>query len=70
MTDQRALIAAQLSEGNAAASYMRARVALDRVLGDTLEKNRITIEEGLSGRVQRQSELPPVVEPGNRPASR
>lgn len=63
MTDQRALLAAQLSEGNAAASYVRARVALDQVLGDTLEKNRITVDEGLNGHVQRTSELPAVVEP-------
>jgi outer membrane protein TolC len=70
MTDQRALLAAELSEEGAAAAYVRARVALDQVLGDTLEKNRITLEEGLAGRVQRQSELPAVVEPGNRPAQR
>jgi outer membrane protein TolC len=63
MTDQRALIAAELSEGNAAAAYMRARIALDQVLGETLEKNRITLDEGLSGRVERQSELPIVVGP-------
>jgi outer membrane protein TolC len=63
MTDQRALIAAELSEGNAAASYVRARIALDQVLGETLERNRITLEEGLGGHVERQSELPAVVEP-------
>jgi outer membrane protein TolC len=62
MTDQRALIAAELSEGSAAASYMRARIALDQVLGQTLERNRITLDEGLSGHVERQSELPAVVE--------
>jgi outer membrane protein TolC len=60
MTDQRALIAAELSEENALASYMRARVALDQVLGETLEKNRITLEEGLNGQVKRQSDLPAV----------
>ena len=63
MTDQRALIAAQLSEGNAAAAYVRARIALDQVLGETLEKNRITLDEGLSGHVERESELPVVVGP-------
>jgi hypothetical protein len=31
------------------------------VLGQTLEKNRITIEEGLTGHIERQSELPAVV---------
>lgn len=63
MTDQRALIAAELSEGNAAAAYVRARVALDQVLGETLEKSRITLDEGLSGHVERESELPVVVGP-------
>jgi hypothetical protein len=70
MTDQRALIAAQLSEQNAAAAYVRARVALDQVMGETLEKYRITLEEGLTGHVERQSELPAVVEPPNRAATR
>jgi len=63
MTDQRALITAQLSEENAAVAYMRARVALDQVLGETLERSRITLDEGLKGQVERKSEMPIVVEP-------
>ncbi len=58
MVDQRALIAAQLSEASARTSYERARVALDQVLGETLEKNGITLEEGLNGRVARESRPP------------
>ncbi len=52
MADQRALEAAQLSEMSAAADWMRARVALDQVTGESLERNRITLEDGLSGLVQ------------------
>ncbi|HUB33217.1 MAG TPA: TolC family protein [Bryobacteraceae bacterium] len=51
MADQRALTAAQLTELSAAAAWMRARVALDQVMGNSLERNHITLEEGLSGRV-------------------
>jgi outer membrane protein TolC len=62
MTDQRALLAAQISEVNALATYSRARISLDQVLGETLEKNHITLDEGMSGRVSRESRLPDVVE--------
>ena len=64
MTDQRALIAAQLSEANALATYARARISLDQVLGETLEKNGISLDEGLSGRVNRESRLPDVLPQG------
>ncbi len=60
MVDQRALIAAQLSELNSRTSYARARVALDQVLGETLEKNGVTLEEGLSGHVARESQPPEI----------
>jgi HAE1 family hydrophobic/amphiphilic exporter-1 len=49
MTDERALITAQISEVNALASYARARTSLDQVLGETLEKHNITLDEGLKG---------------------
>jgi outer membrane protein len=62
MIDQRALILAQLSELNAVASYTRAKISLDQVLGETLEKNNITLEEGLAGKVERPSRPPDVVE--------
>jgi len=51
--DQRTLVAAQLSEVTAAVTYARARVSLDQVLGETLEKNNISLDEGLSGQVHR-----------------
>ena len=67
MADQRALVIAQISEVNAAAAYAHARVSLDQTLGETLEKNNISLEEGLSGRMERQSQLPDVLDPGKRP---
>ncbi|HTX39790.1 MAG TPA: TolC family protein [Bryobacteraceae bacterium] len=60
MIDQRALIAAQLAELAATSAYARTRVMLDQTLGQTLEKNRITLEEGLNGRVNRSSRIPDV----------
>jgi len=58
MADQRALIAAQLSEGNALTSVAHAQTALDQVLGLTLEKYHIALEEGLGGHVGRESTIP------------
>ena len=57
ISDQRALVAAQISEVNALASYAHARVSLDQTLGETLEKNCVTLEEGLMGRVTRESKV-------------
>jgi len=51
--DQRTLVTAQLYEVTAAVTYARARVSLDQVLGETLEKNNISLDEGLSGTVHR-----------------
>jgi outer membrane protein len=62
MTDRRALIAAEISVNSALAAYANASVSLDQVLGETLERNNITLDEGLSGRVKRQSTLPDVLE--------
>jgi outer membrane protein TolC len=58
MVDQRALIVARISEASAVSSVVHARVALDRVLGETLEKSHISLEDGLNGRVARESALP------------
>jgi outer membrane protein len=67
MADQRALLAAQLAEMNALSTYERARIGLDQVLGLTLDKNGITLDEGLAGKVERESQLPAIV--GNPPAA-
>jgi outer membrane protein TolC len=58
INDQRALVAAQISEVNALAAYAHARVSLDQTLGETLERNHVSLEEGLSGRVARGSLAP------------
>jgi outer membrane protein TolC len=64
MSDQRALVTAQISEGNALAAYARARISLDQVLGETLERYNITLDEGLNGHVERPSQIPAVVDSG------
>jgi len=51
--DQRVLVTAQIAEVSAAIAYARARVSLDQVLGETLEKNNISLDEGLAGKVPR-----------------
>lgn len=53
-----ALLGAQVTETQARAAYARARVALDQVLGETLEKNHVSLEDGLNGHVGRESKLP------------
>jgi outer membrane protein len=47
ITTQRALVSAQTAEIAALATYARARVSLDQVLGDTLEANHISATEAL-----------------------
>jgi outer membrane protein len=61
INDQRALVLAQISEVNALSAYAHARVSLDQTLGETLERNHVTMEEGLSGRVSRESKAPDVL---------
>jgi outer membrane protein len=50
--DQRVLVTAQLAEVSAMVTYARARVSLDQVLGETLEKNNISLDEGLTGTIR------------------
>jgi outer membrane protein len=63
IVDQRTLVAAQISEVNAMATLARARVSLDQVLGETLEKNGVSLDEGLSGSAAGESRLPPTAVP-------
>jgi hypothetical protein len=35
-------------------------VSLDQTLGETLERNQVSLDEGLSGRVTRESKAPEV----------
>jgi outer membrane protein TolC len=57
---QRALVGAQSAEIAGRAAYAHARVNLDQMLGQTLEVNRLTLEEGESGRIGRESKIPDV----------
>jgi outer membrane protein TolC len=66
MSDQRALVTARITEANALAAYARARISLDQVSGETLEKNHISLEEGLTGHVERPSQIPAVVDLGKQ----
>ena len=61
INDQRALVAAQISEVSALSAYAHARVSLDQTLGETLERNGVSLEEGLMGKVNRESRAPDVV---------
>jgi outer membrane protein len=58
IADQRTLVAAQISEVGALSAYARARFSLDQVLGETLEKNNISLDEGITGQVARPSNAP------------
>ncbi|HVT91796.1 MAG TPA: TolC family protein [Bryobacteraceae bacterium] len=58
ITVQRSLADAQSTEIAAKTIYSHARVSLDQVLGDTLEKNHVSVEDARSGRVERASSLP------------
>jgi outer membrane protein TolC len=69
IVDQRALAAAEITEVTALADYAHARVSLDQVLGQTLENNGVTLEEGLNGQVARPSQLPDSIAPA-KPADR
>ena len=55
---QRSLVSAQYLEVSALGTYSRARVALDQVLGLTLQKNNVSVEDALKGAIPRESKLP------------
>jgi outer membrane protein len=52
------LLTAQLTELQAITAYGNAKVALDQVLGETLDVNHVSLEEALQGHVARESKLP------------
>jgi outer membrane protein len=47
---QRNLVTAEIGEVNALSAYSRARIGLDQILGETLEKNNVSLAEALEGR--------------------
>ncbi|HLN03492.1 MAG TPA: TolC family protein [Bryobacteraceae bacterium] len=55
---QRSLATARVEEVVALTAYSHARVSLDQVLGETLERNNVSLGEALEGRVARASKLP------------
>jgi outer membrane protein len=56
--EQRDLETAQATEISTLVAYSNARVALDQILGITLETNHISIDEARDGKVARPSSLP------------
>jgi outer membrane protein len=56
---QRNLVTAETTEISALAAYAHARVGLDQILGETLAKNNVSVDDALKGRVATESKLPP-----------
>jgi outer membrane protein TolC len=56
---QRDLATARTAEINAMRSYSSARVELDRITGQTLAKNNVSVEEAYVGRVSKAPDAPP-----------
>jgi outer membrane protein TolC len=56
---QRDLATARTAEINAMRSYIGARVEMDRVTGQTLAKNNVSVEEAYVGRVSKQPDPAP-----------
>jgi outer membrane protein TolC len=56
---QQTLATDQSAEVQAMANYTHARIAFDEAIGGTLETNRITMTEAVTGKVARESVLPP-----------
>jgi outer membrane protein TolC len=60
---QRSLATARSAEVAALVNYSHARVSLDQVLGETLEKNNVSVNKALAGHVPRKSQLPETTAP-------
>jgi hypothetical protein len=54
---QRAVVAAEITLISARSAYIRARGALEKALGETLEVNKVSFDEGLDGRIARESKI-------------
>ena len=59
--DQQTLASAQSTEQQSLANYSHARISFDLAMGTTLDVNRISLDEALSGKVKRDSVLPAVL---------
>lgn len=58
---QGSLLAAESAEVTALSAYSHARVSIDQVLGETLERNHVAVDDALRGEVRRRSNLPPAI---------
>jgi outer membrane protein TolC len=58
ITQQRAVVAAQTTLIEALSAYVRAKTNLDKALGETLEVNKVSVEESIDGRIARESQAP------------
>lgn len=55
---QRAVVSAQTTLITARSAYATAKARLDKALGETLEVNHVSVDEGLNGQISRESKLP------------
>jgi outer membrane protein TolC len=56
--DQQTLATAESNETQALANFSHAQIAFDQALGNTLDVNHISIDEAMSGKINRPSVLP------------
>jgi outer membrane protein len=56
--DEQTLAAAESTETASLATYTHARIAFDQAMGTTLDVNHISLQEAMSGHVERKSVLP------------
>jgi outer membrane protein TolC len=61
MQAQKDLANTQDAEVQAMANYTHAQIFFDQAMGRTLEVNHISMQEAVSGKVQRESYIPPNV---------
>lgn len=55
---QRAVVAAQTTLITARSAFATAKARLDKALGETLEVNHVSVDDGLNGQISRESKLP------------
>jgi outer membrane protein len=55
---QRAVVAAQTTLISSVSAYAHAKSSLDKALGETLEVNHVSVDEGIDGRISRDSKIP------------
>ena len=63
---QQQLATDQDAEVQAMANYTHAKIAFDDAMGRTLEVNHVSMEEAVSGHVERESFIPPNVPGGGK----